>query len=147
MGCFNSKQSGASMDGCFTADARLSMQAAKELATRLGHRSVRIEHLLLGVLAEPGSVLDACHALGVRPSSIEQVVHSELARGNEARRLPRLPPGKVFDFARYESRMLEHNAIGTVHLTLAILRAASPQLLSALQEVGLYHDELRKELL
>src|SRR4030095_12953557 len=43
--------------------------------------------------------------------------------------------------------MLEHNAIGAVHLMLAILRAAPPQLLGALHDMGLYEDELRSELL
>gem|GEM_PF-5456265 len=132
------------MYGCYTADARRAMEAARDVAIRLGQRSVRVEHLLLGVLTQPGSVLDACHALGVTPSNIEQAVHSALTKGNKTRRSPRLPLPKVFEFARYESQMLEHNAIGTVHLMLAVLRAASPLLLSALHDSGLYEDELRR---
>jgi len=122
------------MFGHFTDDVRRSMQAAKQEATQLGHKHVGVAHLLLGVLAQPGSVVDACHSLGVNRSSIEQAVRSEMA--SETFRSSKLS-AKVIDYAIDESSMLEHNAISTVHLMLGILRAAPPRLVGALQEVGL----------
>src|SRR4029453_15199000 len=110
------------MPGRYSADVRRSLQAARKAAIHLGHKSVLVEHLLLGFLEQPGSVRDACQAVGVTPSNVEQAVHGALAERKRGRRSPRLPSHKVFEFAEYESKMLEHNAIGAVHLMLAILR-------------------------
>jgi transposase-like protein len=128
----------------FSDDARRSMQAANQEATRFGHDYIGIEHILLGILAQPGSVADACESLGVHSSTVEQAARNEL--GKSTARASQCSAKAVIGYAIEESETLRHQAIGTDHLMLAILRAAPPNLMSAIEATGLQCHELWNEL-
>jgi Clp amino terminal domain, pathogenicity island component len=111
----------------YTVRARDSVARAREDAREMGHNYVGTEHLLLGVIADPGAlsvrVLDALHAppAALRRAVAEAVGAPTTAGPSAAADLPLTPRARrVLDLARGESLRLGHNYIGTEHLLVAL---------------------------
>jgi len=128
----------------FSDDARHVMQVANQEAMRHAHDFIGIEHILLGILAQPGGVADACQSLGVPLVKLEQAVRSELEKATA--RASQSSAKDVVEYAIEEAASLRHETIGTHHLLLAILRAASPNLIRAIEATGMLCHELWSEL-
>ena len=56
----------------FTQEARQVVVAAQENARALGHRSIRCEHLLLGVVSAGSSLADVLAAAGLTPQAMQE---------------------------------------------------------------------------
>ncbi len=128
----------------FTDDARRAMQAANQEAMRHGHDYIGVEHILLGILAQPGIVAEACESLGVPASRVASAVRSELQK-EPASRSP-LQAKRVIEYAIEASRAWWLDSIGTDHVMLVILNAAPPDLIIAIESAGLRCADLKNEL-
>ncbi len=111
----------------FTDRARRCVTAAQERARELGHDSIGTEHILLGVLADPGSVASGVlrgmglDAEGVRREVEEEVVDLR-ASDPVSGHIPFTPRAKrVLELSLREALALKHNHIGTEHILLGLL--------------------------
>jgi ATP-dependent Clp protease ATP-binding subunit ClpA len=123
----------------FTKRARRVVVLAQEEARELRHNYIGTEHILLGILAEPGSV--AARALtrfdvslgGAREkvTAIVGVGQQELKKGH----IPFTPRAKkVLELALREALQLRHNYIGTEHILLGLIREGNGVAAQVLKE-------------
>lgn len=136
----------------YTARARDSVARAREEASEMGHNYVGTEHLLLGILADPGALsVKVVEALGVPAAELRDAVveaagpqspHSPVA--GEPPFTPRAR--RVLDLTRGESLRLGHNYIGTEHLLLALVAEEDGIAGRVLREQGVDMDRARAEV-
>lgn len=111
----------------FSDRARTAMARAEEHAQRLGHEYIGIEHVLLALLDDPGSV--GCGILtkiGVPLNALKERVTllTEAPSGNTVpgKRLQTPRTKKVIEFAIEEARNRGSSYVGTEHLLLGLSR-------------------------
>jgi ATP-dependent Clp protease ATP-binding subunit ClpC len=110
----------------FTDRARHAVVLAQEEARRLHHNYIGTEHVLLGLLGEPGGI--ACRALQGFGMSLEGTRHDVAAivsagSGEPAGHIPFTPRAKkTLELALREALQLQHNYIGTEHVLLGLIR-------------------------
>jgi hypothetical protein len=123
----------------FTPRARSVIVSAREVALDQGYGEVLPEHVLLGLIADPGSV--AAKAIVEIGPSLDQVRAAVLAvlEPSERKRMARVRYSrgakKTLELSLREALHLGHNYIGTEHLLLGLLRndrERAAQLLSGL---------------
>ncbi|MBW0117641.1 Clp protease N-terminal domain-containing protein [Pseudonocardia abyssalis] len=109
----------------FTALARGAVVAAQNAAHAAGNDSITPAHLVLGLLAEPGSVAAAAFAAqGVEPAAVRAAATAVLPP--PAAEVPALipfdaPARKALELTFREALRLEHETVGTGHVLLALL--------------------------
>jgi hypothetical protein len=111
----------------FTPAARKAVSHADEQAWALGHNFIGVEHLLLGVLHEPGGgAAEVLRARGVSEDALRARVLEIVPADEKHDRPPgsQVPftPGakKALELALREALALGTNAVGTEHLMLGI---------------------------
>jgi ATP-dependent Clp protease ATP-binding subunit ClpA len=110
----------------FTARARQCIVLAQEEAQRLGCGYIGTEHILLGILKHgdnDGAL--SLNAYGVTYETASAEVALILGKRDPVRNQEMVfePQAKrVIELAFEEARILSHNYIGAVHLTLGLLR-------------------------
>jgi ATP-dependent Clp protease ATP-binding subunit ClpC len=110
----------------FTERARRVVVHAQEEARDLNHSYIGTEHLLLGLMREPGSAAArALRELGIGRDGVREQVVEIVGRGSDP------PPGhipftprakKVLELSLREALQLSHNYIGTEHILLGLVR-------------------------
>jgi ATP-dependent Clp protease ATP-binding subunit ClpA len=135
----------------FTKTAQKAVSDAQEQARALGHNFIGVEHLLLGVLHEPGGgAAEVLRARGVSEDAFRARL-LEIFSGGEQHDAP---PGSQLPFAPLTKKVLEHalrealslrmNAIGTEHLLLGIAREPDSVAMRILREGwDLYPEAIR----
>ena len=109
----------------FTERARNVVVAAHNEARAAGSHEVRPEHLVLGLLSEPGALgAGAIVAQGVPLETVRQAVTAMLPPS--AGQVPDLvpydaPAKKVLELTFRQALRMGHNYIGTEHILLALL--------------------------
>jgi len=137
----------------YTSRARASVGRAREEALEMGHNYVGTEHLLLGVLADPGALsVRVLTELGVPADELRQaVVEAAVPRsphGAVAADLPFTPRARrVLDLTRGESLRLGHNYVGTEHLLMALAAEQDGIGGRVLREHGVDVDRARAEVI
>jgi hypothetical protein len=137
----------------YTVRARASLARAREEAREMGHNYVGTEHVLLGVLADPGALsVRVLAELGVPADDLRQaVIEAAVPRspyGAVAADLPLTPRARrVLDLTRGESRRLGHNYVGTEHLLLAVAAEQDGIGGRVLRERGVDVDRARAEVI
>jgi hypothetical protein len=112
----------------FTPRARNVVVAAQNEARARRDQQIRVEHLVLGLLAEPeGLAARAIVAQGVSPDRVREVATATLGPAGTGES-PELVPfddraRAVLETTFREALRLGHNYIGTEHLLLALLDA------------------------
>ncbi len=112
----------------FTPRARNVVVAAQNEARARRDQQIRVEHLVLGLLAEPeGLAARAIVAQGVSPDRVREVATATLGPSGTGES-PELVPfddrtRTVLETTFREALRLGHNYIGTEHLLLALLDA------------------------
>lgn len=112
----------------FTPRARNVVVAAQNEARARRDQQIRVEHLVLGLLAEPeGLAARAIVAQGVSPDRVREVATATLGPSGSGES-PELVPfddrtRAVLEATFREALRLGHNYIGTEHLLLALLDA------------------------
>jgi ATP-dependent Clp protease ATP-binding subunit ClpC len=110
----------------FSEQARKAVFYAQEEAQRFGENYVGTEHLLLGLIHDPGNGASAilC-ALNIRCEDVRTVVESKLQRDDQGgpHNMTLTPRSKhVIDLAYREANQLNDRHIGTEHLLLGLIQ-------------------------
>ncbi|HEY4396592.1 MAG TPA: Clp protease N-terminal domain-containing protein [Acidimicrobiia bacterium] len=137
----------------YTSRARASVARARDEAREMGHNYVGTEHLLLGVLTDPGALsVRVLEGLGIPIDQLRQaVVEAAVPRPPNAvvaADVPFTPRARrVLDLTRGESLRLGHNYIGTEHLLLALTAEQDGIGGRVLRDRGVDADRARAELI
>jgi ATP-dependent Clp protease ATP-binding subunit ClpC len=135
----------------FTDRARKVMQLANQEAQRFNHEYIGTEHILLGLVKEgSGVAANILKNLNIDLRNvrleIEKIVRSgpDIVRG----KLPFTTLAKkVIEHAVEEKRNLNHQAVGTEHLLLGLLREEEGVAAQVLMSLGLKLEDARADLL
>ncbi len=133
----------------FTERAQRAILAAQREAAGLGRSYVGTEHLLLGVLADPGAaaaVLNPITLDQVRAEVVELLGRGDSEAGPEnISYTPRTK--KVLEQSAREARELKQNYVGTEHLLLALMREREGVAAHILVKLGVDLGKAREALL
>ncbi len=110
----------------FTNRARHVVVLAQEEARRLQHNYIGTEHVLLGLLGEPGGLaFRALERFGMSLEGTREEVKAIVGTGNAtpSGHIPFTPRAKkILELALREALQLHHNYIGTEHILLGVIR-------------------------
>jgi ATP-dependent Clp protease ATP-binding subunit ClpC len=110
----------------FTNRARHVVVLAQEEARGLQHNYIGTEHILLGLLGEPGGVAaQALDRFGVTLAGAREEVKGivGIGKGAVSGHIPFTPRAKkTLELALREALQLNHNYIGTEHILLGVIR-------------------------
>ena len=135
--------------GRFTERAQKALTYAQQAAVELKHHYVGTEHLLLGLLKEPGEPIRALLGNVTYDAVMERVV-ALIGRGEEevSGALELTPRGKkILETSMIESRRLNHTFVGAEHFWLAILREGEGVAYNILREMEVDAEKLRESIL
>jgi len=110
----------------FTNRARHVVVLAQEEARRLQHNYIGTEHILLGLLGEPGGLAaQGLDRFGMSLAGAREEVKAVVGTGSKAMsgHIPFTPRAKkTLELALREALQLQHNYIGTEHILLGVVR-------------------------
>jgi ATP-dependent Clp protease ATP-binding subunit ClpC len=133
----------------FTERAQRALVAAQKESASLGRSYVGTEHLLLGVLADPGAADAVLH--GIRLDDVRQEIVTLLGRGDEdaENKIMTYTPRtkKVLEQSAREARDLGQNYVGTEHLLLALMHEREGVAAHVLVKLGVDLNKAREDLL
>ena len=117
---------GSPMFERFTNRARHVVVLAQEEARRLQHNYIGTEHVLLGLLGEPGGLaFRALERFGMSLEGTREEVKAIVGTGSAtvSGHIPFTPRAKkILELALREALQLHHNYIGTEHILLGVIR-------------------------
>jgi len=136
----------------FTERAQDAAQRAVELMARYGHTQVDIEHILLALLEQPGSVIvQILEQLGADTEHVKSQLDEMLSTTSKAGIYSSGSAGQVFitprvkrvlDLANDEANRLGDDYISTEHLFLAIVNERNTPVSRLLRENGVTKDRV-----
>ena len=133
----------------FTERGQRALIAAQTEAAQLGRTYVGTEHLLLGVLTDPGAAAGVLR--GVTLEAARNEILSILGRGNESiegKQMVYTPrTKKVIEQSVREARDLKQNYVSVEHLLLALMREREGVAAHVLIKMGMDLNKAREELL
>jgi ATP-dependent Clp protease ATP-binding subunit ClpA len=134
--------------------SRAAIEYARAEARRLGHDSVAVEHVLLGLVREGGTATAILQALGLAVDDVR--AHVVAALGEQQPRAHEVPTPQfdplgvdshnLLTYAREEATRRRHTYLGSEHLLLALRRHYSPVLKQLWAEFGLDADALANHI-
>ncbi len=134
--------------GRFTERAQRALIAAQESAKRMGHDYVGTEHLLLGLLKEPGTQMQALLGDIDYENAMAQAERLVGRGDGSSERLAYTPrTKKILESSLLEARQLGHKYIGAEHLWLSLMREGEGVAARVLQDLGLDLRKTREKLL
>ena len=117
---------GSPMFERFTNHARHVVVLAQEEARRLQHNYIGTEHILLGLLGEPGGLaFRALERFGMSLEGTREEVKAIVGTGKStvSGHIPFTPRAKkTLELALREALQLHHDYIGTEHILLGVMR-------------------------
>jgi ATP-dependent Clp protease ATP-binding subunit ClpA len=117
---------GSPMFERFTNRARHVVVLAQEEARRLQHNYIGTEHILLGLLGEPGGLaFRALEGFGMSLDGSREEVKAAVGMGSgkHSGHIPFTPRAKkTLELALREALKLHHDYIGTEHILLGVIR-------------------------
>jgi len=136
--------------GRFTQRAQRAMAAAQQAAIQLHQPYVGTEHILLGLLKEPGPVIESALPANVTYDSVFEQVRKLIGEGNVQKNgMLELTPRskKILEGSIMESRRLHHSFVGTEHFWLALLREGEGVAVTLLRSMGVDVSALQTKIL
>lgn len=136
--------------GRFTQRAQRAVAAAQQAAVLLHQPYVGTEHLLLGLLKEPGPVVAEALPENVNYDTVMEQVRTLLGEGNTQRAsMLELTPRskKILEASILESRRLKHSFVGTEHFWLALLKEGEGVAVNLLRSMGVDIQALQQKIL
>ena len=133
----------------FTERGQRALQAAQREAAQLGRAYVGTEHLLLGVLTDPGAARDVLG--GITLEAARNEIIQILGRGEDDAPVkvmvytPRTK--KVLEQSVREAQELKQKYVGVEHLLLALMREREGVAAHVLIKMGLDLNKARESLL
>ena len=133
----------------FTERGQRALIAAQREAAQLGRTYVGTEHLLLGVLTEPGGATAVLKGITLDAARAEII--QILGRGEESvegKQMVYTPrTKKVIEQSVREARELKQNYVSTEHILLALMREREGVAAHVLIKMGMDLSKARDELL
>ncbi len=133
----------------FTERGQRALIAAQNEARALGRSYVGTEHLLLGVLSDPGAAANVLR--GVTLDAARNEIVSILGRGSDkpdGKQMVYTPrTKKVIEQSVREARELKQNYVSVEHILLALMREREGVAAHVLIKMGLDLSKAREELL
>ena len=133
----------------FTERGQRALLAAQKEAAQLGRTYVGTEHLLLGVLTEPGGASGVLKGITLDAARTEII--QILGRGEESvqgKQMVYTPRTKtVLEQSVREARELKQNYVSTEHILLALMREREGVAAHVLIKMGMDLSKARDELL
>ena len=133
----------------FTERGQRALMAAQREAAELGRTYVGTEHLLLGVLTEPGAATPVLR--GITLEAVREEILQILGRGDEiadGKQMVYTPrTKKVLEQSVREARELKQNYVSTEHILLALMREREGVAAHVLIKLGMDLSKARDELL
>lgn len=136
--------------GRFTQRAQRAVAAAQQAAVALHQPYVGTEHILLGLLKEPGPMIADVLPENVNYDTVFERVRELLGEGTkQTGGMLELTPRskKILESSILESRRLHHSFVGTEHFWLALLREGEGVAVSLLREMGVDTQALQQQIL
>lgn len=134
----------------FTQRARRVLSLAQEAAERFDSAEIDVEHLLLGLVSkEGGKASTVFKRLHVEQRQVQALLegHSPSKRKTEATGFDLSnATKKTLELAVDEKRRMGHDALGTEHLLLGLLRLPDGAALDMLRQLGLTIEVIRREV-
>ncbi len=133
----------------FTERGQRALMRAQQEAAQLGRTYVGTEHLLLGVLSDPGAA--SVVLKGVTLDAVRQEIIQILGRGDDNSPVkamvytPRTK--KVLEQSVREARELKQNYVGTEHILVALMRERAGVAAHVMINMGMDLNKAREELL
>ena len=111
----------------FTDRVRKVLAFAREEAIRLQHDYVGTQHLLMGLIRDPGKEAgEVFERVRISPDAVREVVNASIRRGKSPVHGGELPytsrAKKALEYTMASARDLGDDFVGTEHLLLGILR-------------------------
>ncbi|MEG2252273.1 MAG: Clp protease N-terminal domain-containing protein, partial [Clostridia bacterium] len=135
--------------GRFTQRAQRAVSAAQQAAVALKQPYVGTEHILLGLLKEPGPMMTGLLPEGVTYDMVFAHVRELLGEGaRQQNGMLELTPRskKILESSIMESRRLHHSFVGTEHFWLALLREGEGVAVSILREMNVDTQALQQQI-
>ena len=135
--------------GRFTQRAQHAVAFAQQAAVSLKQHYVGTEHLLLGLLKEPGPMLESLLPENITYDNTMAKVKELIGEGDSpVSGMLELTPRskKILEGSIAESKQLNHSFVGTEHFWLALLHEGEGVAVNLLREMGLDIDALNKSL-
>ncbi|MDO4369882.1 MAG: ATP-dependent Clp protease ATP-binding subunit, partial [Clostridia bacterium] len=133
----------------FTERGQRAMLMAQREALNLGRTCVGTEHLLLGVMSDPGAAANVLH--GITLDAVRNEIISILGKGTEnthgKQMMYSTRTQKVLEQAVREANDLKQNAASVEHILLALMREREGVAAHVLIKLGLDLNRARDELL
>ena len=133
----------------FTERGQRAMLMAQREALNLGRTCVGTEHLLLGVMSDPGAAANVLH--GITLDAVRNEIISILGKGMEnthgKQMMYSTRTQKVLEQAVREANDLKQNAASVEHILLALMREREGVAAHVLIKLGLDLNRARDELL
>ena len=126
------------------------MAAAQQAAVLLHQPYVGTEHILLGLLKEPGPVVADVLPADVNYDTVLERVRALLGEGNvQSGGMLELTPRskKILESSILESRKLHHSFVGTEHFWLALLKEGEGVAVSLLRSMGVDTQAMQQKIL
>lgn len=131
----------------FTERAKRALAASQQAAADLGHDYVGTEHMLLGLIEEPGALMEE-QLKGISQEQVAEYVIRLVGRGEGGEVRGYTPRSKkIIEGAVAEARALKHNYVGTEHLWLALMREREGVAARVLSDLGIDLRVARENLL
>ena len=133
----------------FTERGQKALLAAQTEAAKLGRSYVGTEHLLLGVLTEPGGAAGVLRGITLERVREEIVgILGPTKEGEPPRQMAFTPrTKKVLEQSMREARELKQNYVSTEHILLALMREREGVAAYILIKLGMDLSKARDELL
>ncbi|MEG2718328.1 MAG: ATP-dependent Clp protease ATP-binding subunit [Clostridia bacterium] len=135
--------------GRFTQRAQRAVAAAQQAAVALHQPYVGTEHILLGLLKEPGPMIADLLPKTVTYDAVFVRIRELLGEGSKqnAGMLELTPRSKkILESSIMESRRLHHSFVGTEHFWLALLHEGEGVAVSLLREMGVDTQALKQHI-
>jgi ATP-dependent Clp protease ATP-binding subunit ClpC len=135
--------------GRFSPRAQQAVAFAQQAAVALKQRYVGTEHLLLGLLKEPGPIMEGLLPEGVNYDTVMEKVRDIVGEGDSpVSGMLELTPRskKILEGSIAESKQFKNAFVGTEHFWLALLHEGEGVAVTILREMGVETDELTEGL-
>jgi len=131
----------------FTERAKRALEGSQQSARELGHDYVGTEHILLGLMGDPGAIMEKI-LKGIEYGNAKEYVLRLIGRG-EGKELRGYTPRskKILEAAIAEARALRHNYVGTEHIWLSLMREREGVAARVLADLGVDLRSAREQVL
>jgi ATP-dependent Clp protease ATP-binding subunit ClpC len=136
----------------YNEKARRALFFARYEASKLGSRVIESEHILLGILREgEDTITELLRRFHVKPEEIRREIEGErvfVERISSTAELPLSEESKkILAYASHEAESMLHQAVGSEHLLIGILRVEGALAMRILAQHGFDVYTVREEVL